>query len=140
MLSKHHARVFFFYFAKKKQAAEFLDTVRGSVAQIHRQISAVAPRRVDVDGDSDDEVEELVKLVRRVGVENEEPNKKAVDIEEPDKKANDEGSAEDVEDEDSCDSTFDEYDPYSSMVESQLWPYDPNAASGIRGRYNPNSY
>ena len=75
MLSKHLARIFFFYFAEKEQAAEFLQTVRGSVSQICRQISAVASRRVDVDEDSEDEFEEFAKLVRRVNVENEEPNK-----------------------------------------------------------------
>jgi hypothetical protein len=101
LLSKHLARVFCFYFAKKSQAEAFLDTVGKSVAKIHRQSLAVAPPYVDVD--SDDEVEELVNLVRRVGIENEKPNKKAVDIEERGKKAVD-IEAEDVEDED-------EYDP-----------------------------
>jgi len=104
---------------------EFLQTVQGSVVQICRQISAVC--RVHVDEDSEDEVEELANLVRCVNVENEDPNKKVVANEEPNKKAKaNDGDAEDVEDED-------EADPYSSLVESQLWPYDPNAASGIRG-------
>jgi len=122
LLSKHLARIFFFYFAEKEQAKEFLHTVRGSVAQI-RQISSVSTHRVNVDEDSEDETKELVNLVRRINVENEDPNKKAVENEKPNKKED----VEDAEDED------DEVDPYSSIVESQLWPYDPNAASGIRG-------
>jgi hypothetical protein len=120
LLSKHQARVFCFYFAKKSQTESFLDIVGDSVTKIIRKSLAALPPYVD----SDDEVEELVNSVRRVDIENEEPNKKAVDIEEPGKKADDIEEpnknvyieAEDVEDED-------EYDPYSSMVESQLWPY-----------------
>ena len=106
---------------------KFLGEVQGWSRWISRLVPepASASRHVNVDGDSDDELEELDKLVRKVNVENEEPNKPA---------APDHGIAKDFDEEEQEEQ---EEDPYSSMFESQAWPYDPNKASGIYERHLP---
>ena len=116
---------------------DFLKTVQGWILQLSRQIPAVAARRVDVDDDSEDELVatvlkvnvELACLIRRIDIKNEEPNKPAAPDAGKDK-SDDPGWLEDSEDEDKD-------DPYSSILESQQWPYDPNAASGIYEPYDP---
>jgi hypothetical protein len=108
LYSKHLARVFYFYFGEKRPALDFLHCVQVEVGRLSRQIT-VAVARNDGDDESEDE---FVAVADDNFDESEESETAAPDVR-------------------GKDDSEEEEDPYSSMFESQQWPYDPNAGSGI---------
>jgi hypothetical protein len=113
LYSKHLARVFYFYFGEKRPALDFLHQVQVEVGRLPRQIT-VAVARNDVDDESEDEP---------VAPEGGDDNRVYLDENEES-----ETPAPHIR---GKDDTEEEEDPYSSMFETQQWPYDPNAGSGI---------
>ena len=109
--------MFYFYFGEKRPALDFLHLVQKEVRRIHRQV-AVA------DNQGDEDYEEGVVAAELEGGDNYEEAVSAAQDHE-----NKEHAAAAPDDRNEDDS--EEEDPYSSMFETQQWPYDPNAGSGI---------
>ena len=111
MYSKHLARVFYFYFGEKRPALDFLHHVQVEVGRLRRQIT-VAVARNDVEDESEDDPLAAADDNRHNLDESEEFETAAPDVR-------------------GQDDSEEEEDPYSSMFETQEWPYNPNAGSGI---------
>ncbi len=90
---------------------DFLHHVQVEVGRLRRQIT-VAVARNDVEDESEDEPLAAADDNHHNHDESEEFETAAPDVR-------------------GQDDSEEEEDPYSSMFETQQWPYDPNAGSGI---------